>query len=308
MWGGVGKKGRGRLEFPEKTRRPTASSGTILTCESPMTRPGIEPGSPWWEASVLIAQPSRPLYLAMLWRGLLVLGLCAVAYSKGYTFLEFYSALQAEKRWRDKGYIVMRIKWAIATKRKTLNWRTTFLSVVSCLRYLAGRGYVIPASSCSDDGKQDEAGPFVTTGRHWGAGQGVLIQHGFIGSLPLLGPYHASIRGALWLWGCGSCMHPFAPPSPDHVATTDDGGCAMRNLEGSLLLVECVGKPDSSVLTPTQSSPFRADARTFNLWLKVGRVLSGSHPFPFLQNSPSVWEMRVIRGLPVMVVNPLAQE
>ncbi|KAJ8887519.1 hypothetical protein PR048_013735 [Dryococelus australis] len=30
------------------------------TCENPVTRPGIEPGSPWWEASVLIAQPSWP--------------------------------------------------------------------------------------------------------------------------------------------------------------------------------------------------------------------------------------------------------
>ncbi|KAJ8871234.1 hypothetical protein PR048_027540 [Dryococelus australis] len=30
------------------------------TCENPVTRPGIEPGSPWWEASVLIAQPPRP--------------------------------------------------------------------------------------------------------------------------------------------------------------------------------------------------------------------------------------------------------
>ncbi|KAJ8867383.1 hypothetical protein PR048_031184 [Dryococelus australis] len=31
--------------------------GTIPTCENPVTRPGIEPGSPWWEASSLTAQP-----------------------------------------------------------------------------------------------------------------------------------------------------------------------------------------------------------------------------------------------------------
>ncbi|KAJ8872166.1 hypothetical protein PR048_025768 [Dryococelus australis] len=56
------KHGRGKWEIPEKARRPTASSGTIPTCENPgVTRPGIEPGSPWWEASVLIAQPPRPL-------------------------------------------------------------------------------------------------------------------------------------------------------------------------------------------------------------------------------------------------------
>ncbi|KAJ8885898.1 hypothetical protein PR048_012104 [Dryococelus australis] len=52
--------GWGRLEIPEKSRRPTASSDTIPTCESPVTRSGIEPGSPWWEARVLIAQPSWP--------------------------------------------------------------------------------------------------------------------------------------------------------------------------------------------------------------------------------------------------------
>ncbi|KAJ8894525.1 hypothetical protein PR048_007182 [Dryococelus australis] len=52
--------GGGEREIPEKTHRPTASSGTIPTCESPLTRPGIEPGSPWWEASGLAAQPPQP--------------------------------------------------------------------------------------------------------------------------------------------------------------------------------------------------------------------------------------------------------
>ncbi|KAJ8889773.1 hypothetical protein PR048_009276 [Dryococelus australis] len=58
---GAGVQGRGNRDIPEKTRRPTASSGTIPTCENPVTQPGIEPGSPWWEASVLITQPPRPL-------------------------------------------------------------------------------------------------------------------------------------------------------------------------------------------------------------------------------------------------------
>ncbi|KAJ8880248.1 hypothetical protein PR048_016714 [Dryococelus australis] len=61
IWSGAGMRGRGKREIPEKTRRPTASSGTIPTCEIPVARPGIEPGSPWWEASVLIAQPPCPL-------------------------------------------------------------------------------------------------------------------------------------------------------------------------------------------------------------------------------------------------------
>ncbi|KAJ8868971.1 hypothetical protein PR048_030512 [Dryococelus australis] len=63
----------GKREIPEKTRRLTASSGTIPTCESPVTREGIEPGSPWREASVLTAQPpwpphiTPPIFLISLW-------------------------------------------------------------------------------------------------------------------------------------------------------------------------------------------------------------------------------------------------
>ncbi|KAJ8866841.1 hypothetical protein PR048_032702 [Dryococelus australis] len=39
----AGMRGRGKREIPEKTRGPTASYGTILTSENPVTRPGIEP-------------------------------------------------------------------------------------------------------------------------------------------------------------------------------------------------------------------------------------------------------------------------
>ncbi|KAJ8890888.1 hypothetical protein PR048_010397 [Dryococelus australis] len=49
--GGARMKGRGKRESPEKTRLPTTSSGTIPTCENPVTRPGIETSSQWWEAS-----------------------------------------------------------------------------------------------------------------------------------------------------------------------------------------------------------------------------------------------------------------
>ncbi|KAJ8881594.1 hypothetical protein PR048_018079 [Dryococelus australis] len=47
----VVRAGRGKQEIPEKTHRPAASSGTILTCKNPgIAPPGIEPGSPRWES------------------------------------------------------------------------------------------------------------------------------------------------------------------------------------------------------------------------------------------------------------------
>ncbi|KAJ8889976.1 hypothetical protein PR048_009481 [Dryococelus australis] len=46
----------GKREIPEKTRRLGVSPDTIPKCENPgVTRPGIEPGSPWWEGSVCVA-------------------------------------------------------------------------------------------------------------------------------------------------------------------------------------------------------------------------------------------------------------
>ncbi|KAJ8879860.1 hypothetical protein PR048_020477 [Dryococelus australis] len=42
----AGMKGRQRREITEKIRRPRALSGTIPTCKNPVTRPGIEYGSP----------------------------------------------------------------------------------------------------------------------------------------------------------------------------------------------------------------------------------------------------------------------
>ncbi|KAJ8869888.1 hypothetical protein PR048_028897 [Dryococelus australis] len=54
-------KVRREREIHKKTRRPATSSGTIPTYENPeVTRPGIEPGSPWWKVSRLTAQPPRP--------------------------------------------------------------------------------------------------------------------------------------------------------------------------------------------------------------------------------------------------------
>ncbi|KAJ8888932.1 hypothetical protein PR048_008426 [Dryococelus australis] len=47
---------RGKREIPE-------ANGTIPTCEIPVTRPGIELGSPWWQANRLTSQPPWPLTL-----------------------------------------------------------------------------------------------------------------------------------------------------------------------------------------------------------------------------------------------------
>ncbi|KAJ8879214.1 hypothetical protein PR048_019820 [Dryococelus australis] len=50
----------GETGVAEKTRRPGASSGTIRTCKNTGgIRSGIEPSSPWWEASILTAQPPK---------------------------------------------------------------------------------------------------------------------------------------------------------------------------------------------------------------------------------------------------------
>ncbi|KAJ8879665.1 hypothetical protein PR048_020273 [Dryococelus australis] len=59
-------KGREKREIPEKTCQPTALFGTIPTCESPVTRPGVEPGSPWWKASGLTARLPRPQHNSRL--------------------------------------------------------------------------------------------------------------------------------------------------------------------------------------------------------------------------------------------------
>ncbi|KAJ8870636.1 hypothetical protein PR048_029659 [Dryococelus australis] len=106
---------RGKREIPEKTRRPAASSSTIATCENPgVTLPGIEPCSPWWEASSLTAQSPRPPFSG--------------CYSIG---------LRAEKLRGDKGEISKCMRCAIAATRKAPNLRELFSSrCVSC----RGRG------------------------------------------------------------------------------------------------------------------------------------------------------------------------
>ncbi|KAJ8883208.1 hypothetical protein PR048_015048 [Dryococelus australis] len=70
----------GETGDPQETPQPAASSCTISTCENlGVTRPGIEPGSPYWEASRLTAQlPRLPLFET-------------TAIYKGITFLAYSS-------------------------------------------------------------------------------------------------------------------------------------------------------------------------------------------------------------------------
>ncbi|KAJ8866825.1 hypothetical protein PR048_032686 [Dryococelus australis] len=57
----AGMKGRWKWEIPEKNCRPITLSCTIPSWgKSGMTRPGIEPGSPWWEVSRLTTQQPWP--------------------------------------------------------------------------------------------------------------------------------------------------------------------------------------------------------------------------------------------------------
>ncbi|KAJ8897998.1 hypothetical protein PR048_003358 [Dryococelus australis] len=73
VWRSAGVKGRGKRDIPEKTRRPAAPSGTIPKCENPrVTRPEIDPGSHWWEASRLTAfdrwLTAQPPQSRLIWR------------------------------------------------------------------------------------------------------------------------------------------------------------------------------------------------------------------------------------------------
>ncbi|KAJ8865748.1 hypothetical protein PR048_033269 [Dryococelus australis] len=86
--------GGGKREIPEKTRRPTASSGTISNFENPVAQPGIEPGSPWWEASVLTAQLPWPP-VAKRWE---------IPYMDGKIALrhEYLFSIVSTAKWKDK--------------------------------------------------------------------------------------------------------------------------------------------------------------------------------------------------------------
>ncbi|KAJ8873354.1 hypothetical protein PR048_026988 [Dryococelus australis] len=56
-----------RDEYETPADRRNGPARTIPTCEdSGATRPGIEPGSPWWEVSRLTAQPPQPLLCTSL--------------------------------------------------------------------------------------------------------------------------------------------------------------------------------------------------------------------------------------------------
>ncbi|KAJ8890312.1 hypothetical protein PR048_009820 [Dryococelus australis] len=83
---------RKEREILEKAR-PTASSGTIPTCEDPVTRPGTEPGSPRREASPIALQFQRSVLLKRMHHLIQF-----AARIKGATYLDVFSAFEPSKR------------------------------------------------------------------------------------------------------------------------------------------------------------------------------------------------------------------
>ncbi|KAJ8897864.1 hypothetical protein PR048_003217 [Dryococelus australis] len=99
---------------------PPASSSTIPTYENPVTRPGIEPGSHWWEASRLTTQPPWPQNRMI----------------KNTTFVfqgsrlpgDSFPRLRPGSAENDKGDTATLDKYSVAAKRKAFNWRVVFSS------------------------------------------------------------------------------------------------------------------------------------------------------------------------------------
>ncbi|KAJ8871565.1 hypothetical protein PR048_027891 [Dryococelus australis] len=69
-----------RMRFPTHHPRENPPANGIVRHDSHLIRPGIEPGSPWWEASVLIAQPPRPQWR---WKREIPEKTCRLAVSSG---------------------------------------------------------------------------------------------------------------------------------------------------------------------------------------------------------------------------------
>ncbi|KAJ8897240.1 hypothetical protein PR048_002586 [Dryococelus australis] len=114
-------------EITEKSRRPTASSGTIPTFENPGAAPlEIEPGSPWLEASSLTTTTLRPLLRSEIFTHregtFSVLAFCAVFTDEGgvWWFAKWHANVQKCESEKDNNatYINCAI---VATYTKLIN-------------------------------------------------------------------------------------------------------------------------------------------------------------------------------------------
>ncbi|KAJ8874502.1 hypothetical protein PR048_025362 [Dryococelus australis] len=77
---------RGKREIPRE--RPADQRKSFPHCENPVARPGVEPGSPWWEASIHAARREHCTSVQILARsGDVVLGVCdkVALTAKGYS-------------------------------------------------------------------------------------------------------------------------------------------------------------------------------------------------------------------------------
>ncbi|KAJ8876726.1 hypothetical protein PR048_021173 [Dryococelus australis] len=145
----------------EKNRRPAASSGTILTCGNPgVTRPGIEPDSPWWEESSLTAQPPRPRQrngLAALQYGDIYEAVSRAPRGRsanGYAYIKLGSPLVDD--WPIMNDVMYKVVSGVVWTNRTMvsyntnTSRTGVVAVVDIMKLRADFSMVLPSDiSCS---------------------------------------------------------------------------------------------------------------------------------------------------------------
>ncbi|KAJ8873709.1 hypothetical protein PR048_024542, partial [Dryococelus australis] len=125
------RRNEGVWKTGDPRENPPTSPGTISTCENPgVTRPAVEPGSPWWEASSLPTLPPDP----GIWRISFANTLDSTTFCVPEPLLVVRRLLLLPKtpayldeRWH-KGDSAACIKCAIAVKGKTLTWLAVFSS------------------------------------------------------------------------------------------------------------------------------------------------------------------------------------
>ncbi|KAJ8890127.1 hypothetical protein PR048_009634 [Dryococelus australis] len=138
----AGMQGQVERENPENTRQPAASSSTIITCENPgATSPGIESGSPWWEAVTLAATLPRPLEAATTFTSLPETGYKTVNsnfFDYSSPARQYHSSLQRRSQSADFTHI------SHTRRHSTLYW----LVILAHLWPMVARSFQLKLSDC----------------------------------------------------------------------------------------------------------------------------------------------------------------